>query len=180
MMRGEALVLAAQMLCSLLVPVASPAQTQVERTRDVGFATVRYENGLTLAATTLYETVVAKRNRTTTSANGLVSLFHDGRWSLQGYLEGSTISEPVPSAPAFSWLFKDMRGEIVLDAASSAQSGFMPTLQLTGASREMTLGIDHERGPVEHQLVLPAHEIHVYDRHRHLRGAVREHQLALR
>jgi hypothetical protein len=148
MMRGEALVLAAQMLCSLLVPVASPAQTQVERTRDVGFATVRYENGLTLAATTLYESVVAKRKRSTTSANGLVSLFHDGRWSLQGYLEGSTISEPVPSSPAFSGLFKDMRGEIVLDAASSAQSGFMPTLQLTGASRvhfdgesrEMVLG----------------------------------------
>jgi hypothetical protein len=148
MMRGEALVLAAQMLFGLLVPIPSHAQTQVERTRDVGFATVRYENGLTLAATTLYETVVAKRKRSTTSANGLVSLFHDGRWSMQGYIEGSSVSEPVPSAPVFSRWFQDMRGEIVLDAASSAQAGFMPTLQLTSASRvhfdsqsrEMVLG----------------------------------------
>src|ERR1043166_9130104 len=110
MTRGGAMLLAAQLFC-VLVPVVSPAQTQVVRTRDVGFAAIEYENGLTLGATTLYEGLDVQRKRSSTSLNGVMSLFNDGRWSMQGFLEGSAFSESVPVSSGFSSLFKSMRGE---------------------------------------------------------------------
>lgn len=126
--------LAARLLLGISLPVVSRAQLPL-RTRDLSVASIRYETGLTLGAVTLFEAISVQREYSGTSAYGLVSLFHDGTYSLQGGLEGSRRSQPVPSAPSFSPLFTSMRSELAVDAASTAQSGFMPTLQLTGRAR---------------------------------------------
>ncbi len=105
------------------------------RTRDVGFATVAYDNGQTFGAITLNETATIERPSGVLTANSLLSLFNDGRWSMQGLLAGSRFSAPMaPRGRAGRW-FRDIRGEIGLQAAATAQQGFMPTLQLTGESR---------------------------------------------
>ncbi len=142
MMRGGAPALAAQLLLWISAPVVSPAQTQLVRTRDVGFATVRYENGLTLGATTLYEGLEARRRNSVTAANGVVSLFNDGRWSMQGFLDGTSWSEPLPAPPVLHSLFTSLRSEVSLGAATTAQSGFMPTLEVIGRTR---VHFDHEQ-----------------------------------
>lgn len=141
MMRGGASVLAARLFFWLAIPVVSPAQTRLVRTRDAGFATVRYENGLTLGAMTLYEGLEAQRKNSLTALNGLLSLFHDGRWSMQGLLQGSKVSDPITTAPGLTTFAKSVRGEVALAAGSSAQSGFMPTLQLSAESR---VHFDHD------------------------------------
>ena len=134
-MRGGARVLAAQLLLWLSVPVVSPAQTRLERTRDVGFAAVHYDNGLTLGATTLYEGLIAQRRNSTTALNAVLSAFHDGRWSMQGFLETATLSDSIAAPASFSSLFRSVRSELSLGAAASAQTGFMPTFALTGRAR---------------------------------------------
>ena len=68
------------------------------RTRDVGFATVAYDNGLTLGALTLNESVLVERPTGELFANGLVSIFNDGRWSMQGLVGGSRLSTPIRAA----------------------------------------------------------------------------------
>lgn len=105
------------------------------RTRDASVATIRYDNGLTAGALTLFEAITVQREQSATSAYGLLSLFGDGRWSLQGALEGSRRSRPVPASPGWSPLFRALRGEVALNVASTAQAGFMPTLQTTGHAR---------------------------------------------
>jgi hypothetical protein len=127
-------------LC-LAVPVVLPAQAPV-RTRDLSMASVRYENGLTLGAMTLFESLALYREHSSTAAWGLLSLFHDGNWSMQGGLEGSRRSQPVPVSRRFGSLFRSMRSELALDAGSTAQAGFMPTLQLTGHGRFL---FEHDR-----------------------------------
>jgi hypothetical protein len=113
---------------------AAAAQAPV-RTRDLGFAVVAYDNGKTFGALTLNETAIVERATGSIVANGLLSLFDDGRWSMQGLLAGSRVSSPmVPGGPLRRW-FEDLRGELVMSGASTAQQGFMPTLQLTGESR---------------------------------------------
>lgn len=139
-MRGGVSVLAARLLFSLLFPVVLSAQTP-ERTRDLSMATVRYENGLTLGALTMFDAVTLRRARATTSAWGLVSMFSDGRWSLQGALEGVRRSDSLPAPPRFVGLFRSLHSELSLGAASTAQAGFMPTLQLSTRGR---LVFDHE------------------------------------
>jgi hypothetical protein len=143
MMRGGASVLAAPLFFCLLVPVASRAQTRIVRTRDAGFAAVHYDNGLTLGAMTLYQGLEARHNNSSTALDGVLSIFNDGRWSVQGFFEGAAVSEPVAVAPRFSWLFTSLRGEGSIGAATSAQAGLMPSLQLTARSRLYFDDIDH-------------------------------------
>ncbi len=134
MMRGGARALAARLLFGCSIGLAASAQAQV-RTRDVGFATVRYENGLTASAITLYDAVTGGPRNAPLSADGLISLFSDGRWSMQGSVEAARRSDAVPLAPRFASLFSAMRSEVSLGAASTAQAGFMPTLTMVGRSR---------------------------------------------
>ena len=105
------------------------------RTRDVGFAAVSYDNGLTLGALTLTETAYVERATGALFASGLVSLFNDGRWSMQGAITGSRFSAPIPAAGFVAPWFKSLRGELSLNATSSAQQDFMPTLQFLSAAR---------------------------------------------
>lgn len=105
------------------------------RTRDVGFATVAYDNGLTLGALTLNESVLVERPTGELFANGLVSIFNDGRWSMQGLVGGSRLSTPIRAAGPLAPWFKTVRGEMGLIATSTAQQNFMPTLQFLGHAK---------------------------------------------
>jgi hypothetical protein len=140
MKRGGARALAARFMFGCLL-AAAPAAGAQARSRDLGFATVRYENGLTLSALTLYEAVTGGLRNAPVTADGLVSLFSDGRWSMQGSVEATRRSEAVPLAPRFGGLFSGMRSEASLGAASTAQTGFMPTLAVLGRGR---LVFEHE------------------------------------
>jgi hypothetical protein len=135
MMRGGAVALAAQLLCGSPVVSVLTAQVALVRTRDVGFAAVEYDNGLTLGAASLYQTLSASRDRGTLDAAWLVSMFTDGRWSMQGALAGARSSLPIPMAPAFARMFRTMRGEVAVSTTSTAQQGFMPTFQVDASSR---------------------------------------------
>jgi hypothetical protein len=122
------------LILGAIVPMRAFAQLPV-RTRDVGFATVSYDNGQTFGALTLNETAAIERPTGSVVANGLLSLFDDGKWSMQGLLAGSRYSDPlVPRGLVRRW-FSDLRGEMSLLAASTAQQGLMPTLQLTSQTR---------------------------------------------
>lgn len=117
----------------LVVPPLG-AQAPV-RTRDVGAATVEYDNGLTLGAVTLTETIALDRPTGALFATGLVSIFNDGRWSMQGGITGSRFSDPIATAAPLSRWFHTMRGELSVNTTSTAQQGFMPTLQLLSQAR---------------------------------------------
>ena len=136
-MRGGALCSAARLFCCLSILAVPPAGAQQApvRTRDVGFATVGYDNGLTLGALTLTEGIVLERPTGSLFGTGLVSLFNDGRWSMQGTLGGSRLSAPIRTAGVVAPWFHTIHGELGLSATSTAQQGFMPTLQLTSQAR---------------------------------------------
>ena len=119
----------------ILAFLAGEAGAQATRTRDVGFATVAYDNGQTFGALTLNETAVIERPTGVLTANSLLSLFNDGRWSMQGYLTGSRFSAPMAPRGRLGRWFNDLRGELGLHTAATAQQGFMPTLQVTGETR---------------------------------------------
>ena len=51
--------------------------------------------------------------------------------------------------------------------------------ELLGAGHEVTLLVEDDGRPVEHELVLPADEVRVDDRHGRVGGAGRQHRLAL-
>lgn len=142
MMRGGAPGLAARLLLSLFIPVVLPAQEPV-RTRDASIATVRYDNGLSAGAFTLFESIALQRELSTAAAYGLLSLFDDGRWSLQGELDASRRSPAMPAPPLVSGLFRLLRSELAVDVAATAQSGFMPTFQATGHSRLLLEDAQH-------------------------------------
>lgn len=135
-MRGGALCPAARLLWCLLISAVSPLGAQAPvRTRDVGFATVDYSNGLTLGALTLTETLALERPAGSLFATGLVSLFNDGRWSMQGGITGSRFSAPIAAGGILRPWFRAVRGELSLNSTSTAQQGFMPTLQLLSQAR---------------------------------------------
>ena len=143
-MRGGALCPAARLLWCLLVSAVSPLGAQAPvRTRDVGFATVDYSNGLTLGALTLTETLALERASGSLFATGLVSLFNDGRWSMQGGLTGSRFSAPIAAGGILRPWFRAVRGELSLNTTSTAQQGFMPTLQLLSQARLHLLADDY-------------------------------------
>jgi hypothetical protein len=134
-MRGGAFALAAQLLLAPSVLVGPGVAAQAVRTQDVGFAAVRYDNGLRLGALSLFESVALPRTTGNINASWLLSVFSDGRWSTQGSLVGSRQSAAIPVAPPFQKFFSTMRGEVVLDGGTSAQQGLMPTFQMLGTSR---------------------------------------------
>lgn len=134
MLRGGVIHLAAPLFSGLLGPVSAHAQAPV-RTRDASFAVVRYESGLTNGALTLYDAVFIASERSTRAGYSLISIFDDGRLSMQGGLEGARRSAAMPVAAAFRPWFTQVRGEMLLDAATTIQTGFMPTAALTGRAR---------------------------------------------
>jgi hypothetical protein len=109
--------------------------------RDAGFAIVDYDNGLQLGAMTLSETFVLERFRSRTAANGVLSMFSDGSWSMAGSLQGSNFS-PSVALPDAVPLFSSVRGELSVGAFSTAQSGQQPTLELVAQARTHFLDID--------------------------------------
>lgn len=116
------------------VPVGAASQAPV-RTRDASFAVVRYEGGTTAAALTLFDAVVVANERSSRAGYSLLSVFQDGRVSMQGGLEGARRSAPIPVARQMSRYVTALRGEMLLDAATTIQSGFMPTVAVTGRAR---------------------------------------------
>jgi len=84
---------------------------------------------------TLYDAVVVANDRSTRAGYSLISIFDDGRFSMQGGLEGAKRSAAIPVIPQLSGLFTAVRGEMLLDAATTIQTGFMPTAALTGRAR---------------------------------------------
>jgi hypothetical protein len=133
MLRGGVFHLAAQMFL-VLAPAGAFAQAPI-RTRDASFAVVRYESGLTAAALTLYDAIALSTERSVRSAYSLVSLFGDGRVSMQGGLEAASRSAAMPVVPQLSGWFTALRGETLLEAVTTIQTGFMPTAALTGKAR---------------------------------------------
>ena len=134
MLRGGVRHLAAPLFAGLLGPVSAHAQAPV-RTRDASFAVVRYESGLINGAMTLYDAVVLANERSTRSGYSLLSMFDDGRVSMQGGLEAARRSAALPVVSQFRPLFTALRGEMLLDVATTIQTGFMPTAALTGRAR---------------------------------------------
>lgn len=134
MLRGGVGYLAAPLFAGLLGPVGAYAQAPV-RTRDASFAAVRYESGQINGALTLYDAVVLANERSTRSGYSLLSIFDDGRVSMQGGLEAARRSAALPVVSQFRPWFTAIRGEMVLDAATTIQTGFMPTAALTGRAR---------------------------------------------
>lgn len=102
---------------------------------DASFAVVRYETGITSGALTLYDAAVLANDRTTRAAYALGSLFQDGRVSMQAGLEGSRRTAALPAAAGFAPWFTSLRGEVLFDATTTIQTGYMPTAQFTGRSR---------------------------------------------
>ncbi len=135
-------------MCCVAVAVAEVrAQAPVVRTRDVGFATVAYDNGQTFGAITLNELATIDRPSGSLTANALLSLFNDGRWSMQGFLAGSRLGAPIETKGFLQRLFPSIQGELGLAGAGTAQQGFMPTLQVTADARlHLTAGGRSVRG----------------------------------
>jgi hypothetical protein len=142
-MRGRALACAAHVVLWASVPFGS-LTAQAARTRDAGISSVSYDNGFAATALTLNETLGLDRTRSSTSANGVVSLFDDGRWSMQGSLAGASFTPPIDVPKSFSDYFKSFRGELNTAVNSTAQSGSQPTVQLLGEARAHLM--DLERG----------------------------------
>jgi hypothetical protein len=147
MLRGGVIHLAAQMFVGLLGPVLARAQGPV-RSRDASFAVVRYDNGQTAGALTLYDAVIVASERTTRSGFTLFSMFDDGRVSMQGGLEAARRSAALPVASQFRRWFDAIRGEVLMDAVTTIQTGFMPTAALTGRAR-MRFEHDDQGGHAE-------------------------------
>jgi hypothetical protein len=118
----------------LCLTSAAPAQSPV-RTRDASFAVISYDNGPTAGAFTVYDGTSLITERTTRAAYGLASLFADGRVSFQAGLDAARRSAAIPAWPAFASVFPAVRGEVLVDAATTIQSGYMPTAQLAGRAR---------------------------------------------
>lgn len=134
MMRGGVRHLAAPLFVGLLCSSGARAQAPI-RIRDASFAVVRYESAHATGALTLYDAVFAANERSTRSGYTLLSIFNDGRVSMQGGLEAAKRSSALPVARPYHGLFTAMRGEMLLDAVTTIQTGFMPTAALTGRAR---------------------------------------------
>lgn len=128
----------------------TPAAAQAVRTRNTGFSAVRYDNGFYTSALTLDEAIIRTRERSSTLASAVVSVFDDGRWSMQGAVSGSRYSTPIPIpelvipfAPDYYVpFFRALRGEFSVTGNGSAQQGLLPTLQIATQARAHFLGAD--------------------------------------
>jgi hypothetical protein len=134
MLRGGVRHLAASFFVGLSGPVLAHAQAPV-RTRDASIALVEYQTGLTAAALTLYDAILLGTERSTRAGYSLLSIFDDGRVSMQGGLEVSKRSAALPVTRHYRGLFTALRGEMLVDAVTTIQTGFMPTAALTSRAR---------------------------------------------
>ena len=148
MTRGRASARAALRL-SALVLAASSVAAQPVRTRSTSYSVVQYEDGRYSSAFTFDQSLFITRDRSSTLANGVISMFDDGRWSLQGDLIGTRYTRPigipelgVPFArDRYIPFFRTMRGEMALTASGSAQQGLMPTMHFLPQARIHLLDI---------------------------------------
>lgn len=109
----------------------------------MSYSAAHYDDGRYTSALTLDQSVFITRERSSTLAEGVVSVFDDGRWSMAGQLSGGRFSKPikvpelgVPFAPDYYIpFFRAMRGELSMQAFGSAQQGLMPTLHLLPQAR---------------------------------------------
>jgi hypothetical protein len=151
MTRGRALARAALRL-SYPVLVASSVAAQPVRTRDASFSAVRYENGRFASALTIDQALFITRERSSTLADAVFSVFDDGHWSMQGQVSGARYSRAlsvpelvIPFARDYYIpFFRAMRGEMSLGITGSAQQGLMPTIHVLPQGRIHFLDI--ERG----------------------------------
>ena len=134
MLRGGVSHLAAFFFVGLSGPVLAHAQVPI-RTRDASFAVIEYQTGLTASALTLYDAIFVGNDRSTRSGFSLLSIFDDGRVSMQGGLEASRRTAPLPVTRHYRGLFTAIRGEVLVDAVTTIQTGFMPTAALASRAR---------------------------------------------
>ena len=149
--RGRASARAAlRLLCPLAV--VSSAAAQPVRTRDLSYSAVHYDDGRYSSALTFDQSLFITRERSSTLADGVVSYFDDGRWSVAGELGGTRYSKPlripelvIPFARDYYVpFFRAMRGEMTVTAFGSAQQGLMTTMQFLPQARVHLL--DLQRG----------------------------------
>ena len=135
-----------------LTLAASSAAAQPVRTRDASYSAVRYEDGRYTSALTLEQSLFLTRERSSTFANGVASLFDDGHWSMQGEVSGTRYSKAI-SIPEIDVpftrdyyipFFRAIRGEMTLTLNGSAQEGLMPTMHVLPEARVHFL--DPQRG----------------------------------
>lgn len=127
-----------------VVTTAGRLSAQAVRTQDVGFSAIKFDSLPLLGALSLNESIVRERERSSTSADGVLSLFDDGRWSMQGALVGARYSPAIPTSGAIAPWFRSIRGEFAAGTAATAQQGSMPTVEVVGTARAHLL--DLERG----------------------------------
>ena len=142
MTRGRAHARAALRL-SALVLAASSAAAQPVRTRNASYSAVQYEDGRYSSAFTFDQALFITRERSSTLANGVFSIFDDGRWSMQGDLSGTRYTKPIEipelvlpfARDYYIPFFRALRGEVTLSATGSAQQGLMPTMHFLPQAR---------------------------------------------
>ena len=118
----------------------------------MSYSAAHYDDGRYTSALTLDQSLFITRERSSTLANGIVSLFDNGRWSMAGELSGIRYSKPisipeitVPFATDYYIpFFHAMRGELSLTTMGSVQQGLMPTMHLLPQARMHFL--DPQRG----------------------------------
>jgi hypothetical protein len=118
----------------------------------MSYSASHYEDGRYTSALTLNQSLFITRERSSTLADGVVSLFDDGRWSMAGELSGLRYTKPikipelvVPFATDYYIpFFHALRGELSLTTAGSVQQGLMPTMQVLPQARLHFL--DPQRG----------------------------------
>jgi len=109
----------------------------------MSYSAAHYDDGRYTSALTLDQSLFITRERSSTLADGVVSLFDDGRWSMAGQLSGARYSKPISipqvdvpfASDYYIPFFRAMRGELSMAAFGSAQQGLMPTLHLLPQAR---------------------------------------------
>ena len=128
---------------SALVLAVSSAAAQPVRTRNASYSAVQYDDGRYSSALTVDQSLFLTRERSSTLANAVFSIFDDGRWSMLGDIIGTKYTKPiaipeitVPFARDYYVpFFRAMRGEVTLQTTGSAQQGLMPTIHFLPQAR---------------------------------------------
>jgi hypothetical protein len=140
--RGRAFARAALRL-SAIVLAASSAAAQPVRTRNASFSAVHYDDGRYSSAFTLDQSLFITRERSSTRADAVFSIFDDGRWSMQGDLSGTRYTKPIAipelvlpfARDYYIPFFRAIRGEVTVLGTGSAQQGLMPTMHFLPQAR---------------------------------------------
>ena len=109
----------------------------------MSYSAARYDDGRYASALTLDQSLFITRERSSTLADGVMSYFDDGRWSVAGELGGTRYSKPIRipeidvpfTKDYYIPFFRTMRGEMSVTTSGSAQQGLMPTMQLLPQAR---------------------------------------------